>query len=310
MLRGILFTMRVRPLALAALLLAGSSLFARQAKVDKQSLMTTPVHLFSGAREVSQGTGFFYANMKPDRPAEAETVFLVTNYHVVTGHAPRLKMAPAGDRIRFLLHTDEDDLESVRWLELPLYDARAEPIWATSDAYPDADVVLVPLPPNAYSNIKLYVFTEAHTQTPIRIRPASGVTLLGYPYGFYDHKHWLPIWKTGHIASEPDVDFEGEPAFLADVSAFPGMSGSPVLAVANGIYESEEGGMRSGDAHKLLGIFSSVPVMVRRNRPDGSSDPTVQSTSEIPLQLGYVWKSSVIADIAKHYHPRTFGSAF
>ena len=85
-----------------------------------------------------------------------------------------------------------------------------------------------------------YVFVEGHTRTDLKIRPTSGATLLGYPYGFYDKKHLLPIWKTGHIASEPDVDFEGEPTFLVDVSAFPGMSGSPVLAAGSGVYESEE----------------------------------------------------------------------
>ena len=37
----------------------------------------------------------------------------------------------------------------------------------------------------------------------------------------------------------------------------------PVLAVANGIYETEEGLMRSGTAHKLLGIFSSMPMASR-----------------------------------------------
>ena len=300
--------MRPRLLTLSAAVAAVASVASvaassRQLKVDPQSLMTTPVHLFNGAREVSQGTGFFYANMQPGRPNEVETVFLVTNYHVVTGHAPRERAAAAGDRIRFLLHADEDNLEAIRWLQLPLYDPQGSPVFVSSDTYPNADVVLVPLPAGTYSRIKLYVFTEAHTQTPIRIRPTSGATLLGYPYGFYDHKNWLPVWKTGHIASEPDVDFEGEPTFLVDVSAFPGMSGSPVLAVANGLYETEEGTMRSGIAHKLLGIFSSMPV-VRRDQPDTAGYATGQAAPEISLQLGYVWKSAVIADIAKRYRPK------
>ena len=225
--------------------------------------MTTPVYLFDGPQEVSQGTGFFYANMKPDRPREAETVFLVTNYHVVTGHAPRTAAPRSGDRIRFALHLDREDLENTRTIELPLYDAHDEPIWASSESFPGADVVLLPLPASASP---LFVFTEAHTKGDIKIRPTSGATLLGYPYGFYDTKHLLPIWKTGHVASEPDVDFEGEPTFLVDVSAFPGMSGSPVLAVANGIYETESGVMRSGRVLKLLGIFSAMPVVRQQRR--------------------------------------------
>jgi hypothetical protein len=290
-------------MVLVALAFAPAALRGQEPHVDPQSLMTTPVHLFKGAREVSQGTGFFYGNMRADRPNEIETVFLVTNYHVLTGHGPKVKTAASGDRIRFLVHNDENDLENVRWIELPLYDAQDNPIWVASETYASSDVVLVPLPASTYSRIKLYVFTEAHTLTPIKIRPTSGATLLGYPYGFFDRKHWLPIWKTGHIASEPDVDFEGEPTFLVDVSVFPGMSGSPVLAVANGIYETEEGLMRSGTAHKLLGIFSSMPV-IRRNQTDSVGFSTVPALSEVPLQLGYVWKSAVIADIAKRYRPK------
>ena len=78
-------------------------------------------------------------------------------------------------------------------------------------------------------------------QDPPRLRRDA----VGLPYGFFDREHRLPIWKTGHVASEPDVDFEGEPTFLVDVSAFPACRGL-VLAVATGIYESEDGVMRSG----------------------------------------------------------------
>ena len=121
-----------------------------------------------------------------------------------------------------------------------------------SESHPAADIVLIPLPPRIYAGIAPLVFTEAHTRVDIRIRPTSGATLLGYPFGFYDQKHFLPIWKTGHVASEPSVDFEGRPAFLVDVSAFPGMSGSPVC-VANGVYETEDGTLRSGRLWRLLG---------------------------------------------------------
>ena len=293
-------------LALAAVALWPGALLAQQtAAVDPQSLMTTPVYLFNGANEISQGTGFFYANMKPSQPGKApevETLFLVTNYHVVTGHAPGLKTARSGDRIRFAFHADPNDLENIRIWELPLYDFRDDPVWAQSESFAEADVVLVPIPARMYAQLTaFYVFTEAHTRTDLKIRPTSGATLLGYPYGFYDKKHLLPIWKTGHIASEPDVDFEGEPTFLVDVSAFPGMSGSPVLAAGNGIYESEEGVMRSGRVTKLLGVFSSMPVVHRSQSTSINTSADRAAPADISLQLGYVWKASLIADIARHY---------
>jgi len=231
-----------------------------------------------------------------------ETVFLVTNYHVISGHAPMSTEPASGDRLRVSLHADPDDLTKNRIVDLPLFTARGEPLWVQSEAIPAADVVLVPLPRQAYQGIRLYVFTEGHTRGDIKIRPTSGATLLGYPYGFYDTVNRLPVWKTGHVASEPSVDFEGRPVFLVDVSAFPGMSGSPVLAAANGVYEAEDGSMRTGRVLRLLGIFSSMPVVKERRASDtGFSSDTV--TVETPLQLGYVWKAALIADLARAYRP-------
>jgi hypothetical protein len=263
--------------------------------------MTTPVLLMNGTRAVSQGTGFFFASTTLD--GKPDTVFLVTNYHVVTGRPPLTPGPRAGDRIRFILHENPAELTRVRQIELPLYDQRGDPLWVASEAVPKADVVLVPVPPEVYRDIRLLVFSEAHTRSDIRIRPSSGATLLGYPYGFYDESHFLPVWKTGHVASEPSVDFNDLPTFLVDVSAFPGMSGSPVLAVANGIYESEDGTMRSGRVLKLLGIFSAMPV-VREKKPAEVNGLAETQTTEINLQLGYVWKAALIADVAKTYRPR------
>jgi len=271
------------------------------ADLEPASLMTTPVLLMNGTRAVSQGTGFFFASTTLD--GKPDTVFLVTNYHVVTGRPPLTPGPRAGDRIRFILHENPAELTRVRQIELPLYDQRGDPLWVVSEAVPKADVVLVPVPPEAYRDISLLVFTEAHTRGDIRIRPSSGATLLGYPYGFYDESHFLPVWKTGHVASEPSVDFNDLPTFLVDVSAFPGMSGSPVLAVANGIYESEDGTMRSGRVLKLLGIFSAMPV-VREKKPADVNGLAETQTTEINLQLGYVWKAALIADVAKTYRPR------
>jgi len=295
----------LRTSGVAALLIGGvlpGSIATRQSDIDPASLMTSPVLLMNGGQAVSQGTGFFFGGTAPD--GTIDTVFLVTNYHVVTGHAPLSTAPRAGDRLRFVMHRNATDLGDVRAIELPLYDADQRPVWVASETYPAADIVLVPIPTRAYQGIAPLVFTEAHTRGDIRIRPTSGATLLGYPYGFYDQKHYLPVWKTGHVASEPSVDFEGRPLFLVDVSAYPGMSGSPVLAVANGIYETEDGSMRSGRIWKLLGIFSAMPVVRERRPADATGFSTEGQTVETTLQLGYVWKAGLIADLAKSYRAR------
>lgn len=271
------------------------------ADVEPASLMTTPVFLMNGRQAVQQGTGFFFASTKPD--GTPDTVFLVTNYHVLTGRPPLSKDAALGDRVQFLIHEDRVDLGRVRHLELPLYDAAHQPLWVASETTPDADVVLLPIPPAAYAHVSLFVFTEAHTHGDIRMRPTSGATLLGYPYGFADTAHDLPVWKTGHIASEPGVDFDNRPVFLVDVSAFPGMSGSPVLAVENGVYESEDGTMRTGRVLKLLGVFSAMPVVRDMKTAAANADAAPPAPTETALQLGYVWKAALIADLARLYRP-------
>lgn len=262
-----------------------------QVTVEAASLMTTPVYLFDDTRQVSQGTGFFYG--VKNAAGVIDTVFLVTNYHVVTGHSPGTSLPGKGDKVVFYLHLDKDDPAKVRQVALPLYSEAGEPLWQQSTDHPAADVILLPMPQAAYANIAMYVFVEDHTRTDIRIRPTSGATLLGYPYGFSDTTNRLPVWKTGHVASEPQVDFQGNPAFLVDVSAFPGMSGAPVLAVANGVYEDEREVMRTGRVLRLLGVFSAMPVI--RSQTPGQADTS--------LQLGYVWKAALIAELARAYRP-------
>jgi len=292
--------MRVSLVAAAVGLLAGfvAPVRSQDQGVDPRSLMTTPVWLLEQDRVVSQGTGFFFGNPGPDGTT-IETVFLVTNYHVVTGRAPLSAAPRQGDRVRIILHEDPSRPQDIRQVDLPLYDDDGRPLWVSSTTHAAADLVLVPVPEAAWIGAQQYVFTEAHTRIDIKVRPTSPTTLLGYPFGFYDTLHFLPIWKTGHVASEPDVDFEGRPAFLVDVSVFPGMSGSPVLAVSNGIYESENGSLLTGRATRLLGIFSATPVVRQGGRDlNGLSS---NGSVETSLQLGYVWKASLIAELARSY---------
>lgn len=285
-------SLHVTLMSLALLMTCGASQANAQISVEVASLMTTPVYLLDGTRQVSQGTGFFFG--VKNQQGVIDTVFLVTNYHVVTGHSPGSTLPGQGDRVVFYIHKDRNEPSEVKEIMLPLYTTAGAPLWERSTEHPEADVVLLPLPKTSFEGISMFVFIDEHTRTDIRIRPTSGATLLGYPFGFSDTRNRLPVWKTGHVASEPQVDFQGKPSFLVDVSAFPGMSGSPVLAVANGIYEDEQEVMRTGRVLRLLGIFSAMPVI--RSQTPGQGDTS--------LQLGYVWKASLIADLARAYRAR------
>jgi hypothetical protein len=298
----------VKPLlpVFAALAVAVAAPEARQGSsttVEYMSLMTTPALLLSGARQVSQGTAFLYATTKPNG-TDIDMVFLVTNYHVVTGNEPLSPARSQGDRLQFYFHASRTDPSSYFPVNIPLYTKAGDPIWIRSLEYPEADVVLVPIVSSLYDGRgQLFVFSEAHTLVDMKMRPASQAVLLGYPYGFFDTRNFLPVWKTGHLASEPTVDFQGQPVFLVDVSAFPGMSGAPVVGVSNGVYENEAGEMMTGIQKRLLGIFSAMR-MVKRPAVDNTGQPIDQTVPNPgdSLQLGYVWKAQLIADIARGFN--------
>ena len=294
------------PTLAAVLLTVSLSTHAQQASVEYMSLMTTPALLASGARQVSQGTGFLYATTKPNGK-DVDQVFLVTNYHVVTGNEPLSVARPQGDRLQFYFHASITDPSNYFPVNIPLYTKANEPIWIQSQQFPEADVVLVPIVSSLYDKRgALVTFSEAHMQVDMKVRPASQATLLGYPYGFFDTRNFLPVWKTGHLATEPSVDFQGQPVFLVDVSAFPGMSGAPVVAVSSGVYESEREPeqMLSGNQRKLLGIFSAMRMVKPKAAVDSGGMPIDTGTPSPgdSLQLGYVWKAQLIADIARGFN--------
>jgi hypothetical protein len=269
------------------------------ADLEPASLMTTPVLLVNGTRTVSQGTGFFFASTTID--GKPDTVFLVTNYHVVTGRPPLTPGPRAGDRIRFILHENPAELTRVRQIELPLYDQRGDPLWVASEAVPKADVVLVPVPPEAYRDISLLVFTEAHTRGDIRIRPSSGATLLGYPYGSTTSRIFCPSGRLGtwrasrRWTSTICRHFRrrvGVPRHVRIAGARGGQRGLRIRRRRHAVRARVE-----------AGHLSAMPV-VREKKPADVNGLAETQTTEINLQLGYVWKAALIADMAKTYRPR------
>lgn len=276
----------------------------QQTTLEPMSLMTTPALLIAGTRQVSQGTGFLYATTKPNGK-DIDMVFLVTNYHVVTGNEPLSNTRAQGDRLQFYLHASQIDPSNYFPVNIPLYTKTGDPIWIQSQQFPEADVVLVPIVAPLYDGRgQLFVFSETHTLIDMKMRPSSQAVLLGYPYGFFDTRNFLPVWKTGHLATEPTVDFQGQPVFLVDVSAFPGMSGSPVVGISNGVYENENGDMMTGIPRRLLGIFSAMRMVKSRPSIDANGQ-TIDAGTPNPgdsLQLGYVWKAQLITDIARGFN--------
>jgi len=137
--------------------------------------------------------------------------------------------------------------------------------------------------------------------------------MVGYPYGFHDTYNSLPIWKTGSLASEPESDFQGKPLLLVDISSFRGMSGSPVFAVRHGAYETHEGKAAIGSARRFLGVFSAFQsISIKRYLEQLADTSRIGVISEENLQLGYVWKASILSEVvagfdAQAYEQTVFG---
>lgn len=261
------------------------------------STTTTIVILRNEGEKISQGTGFFFA--RRDENGDA-TIFLVTNYHVVTGNKPGSMLDPKGTSIEIQFHLNISKPHLIRTVELQLFTTDGKPTWVQSKVYAEADMVVIPLPNSVIGDAKLTVIAapEWTTNQKVKLQPTTPVTFIGYPYGYYDKTNFLPIWKTGHIASEPLVDFDGKPYFVVDISAFSGMSGSPVFAITHGSYENEDGNIEIGKARKFLGIYASMQILnEKKYLEEFNHAKKIGISHEESLELGHVWKESLLLDI-------------
>jgi len=267
--------------------------------IEHISLITTPIVLLKGDSVISQGTGFFYIL---EDSTKGNVIFLITNYHVLTGNSPKTKQLPKGDNIKFYFHKDPNNPGDVNEIKIPLFTKENKEVWITSEDYPKADVAAIPILPVFTKGASVYAITENWTKSNMKIRPTSAITLVGYPYGFFDKKNWLPIWKTGTIATEPSYDFEGKPLMLIDISAFPGMSGSPAFAIANGAYQTVDGPTTVGQVRMFLGIYASMQMVTEAKyleeltQKDSGEGIKISSS----LELGHIWKADLIVNMIKH----------
>lgn len=268
----------------------------RNMEVERLSLITTPIHLLENGVQISQGTGFYYIH--PWGENNKRVVFLVTNYHVLNYVAPNSSDPRRGDSITIKMHFDENEPADCKSVTIPLFFSNGKPKWLQSSTFSDADLVCLPLEVNVYKETFINGIGRKWLESNLKLRPGSNVSLIGYPYGYFDDVNNLPIWKTGHIASEPDYDFKGRPYIVVDISAFPGMSGSPAFAISNGGVELDTGDYSLGSMKKFIGVYASN--MMRNTTKfleQMNSNTNLGIKDQISLQLGHIWKSSLIVDI-------------
>jgi S1-C subfamily serine protease len=204
-------------------------------------LAATRVGTYSGSRLLTNASGFFFA-----RDAR---LYVVTSRHVLidepTRHFP--------DRIAIDLHVDEQNLTRATGFSLPLY-RDGKSIWRTGrDAGSAIDVAVIELERSALPDpVVLYAFTPEHLQASLdEVEVGAPVLIVGFPLGFHDTLHHLPVVRQAVVASAFGLRFQGQGYFLTDARTHRGTSGAPVVMRA-----SQAPG--NGDLPwKLLGIHSA-----------------------------------------------------
>lgn len=182
-------------------------------------LAATRVSTFNLEKPLTNASGFFFAR--------DERLFLVTSRHVVidepTEHFP--------SHLQIELHTAEDNLAQSTSLSVPLYED-GKSLWRQgTDSAGEIDIALVEIDRSALPDSTVYfAFTPEHLADLDKgIEIGSPLLVVGFPLGFHDTLHHMPVARRASLASAFGLRFKGEGYFLTDARTHRGSSGAPVV---------------------------------------------------------------------------------
>lgn len=237
--------------------------------VDSATTLSLQIETYFDETPLGTATGFV-AN-GPHGP------LLITARHVLTGRhqdtgQPLSKTCAIPNRLRvWLIHGPT--LGAWQACEERILDDNLQPLWIEHPRLgARADIAALPLRVPEGTRIKPYDIQEP--SDPIRIGPASIVSVVGFPFGLTAGGRFA-IWATGFVATDLDLDYADLPVFLIDCRSRNGQSGSPVIARRDGHFSTASGlNYMEGLQTDLLGVYSG--------RFHTESD------------LGFVWKLSAV----------------
>lgn len=189
--------------------------------VESILLAVTRVSTFQGEQGLSGATGFFFE--RDDR------LYLVTNRHVVVDEPSNHKP----DRIELELHVDAENMTVVEPFSVALYDAAGAPRWKQGvDSGGEIDVAVLELDKSQLPATLVYrPFTPNHMVEELdEVEVGAPLLVVGFPLGFHDDLHKLPVARRSAIASSFGMRFQGRGYFLHDARTHRGTSGAPVVA--------------------------------------------------------------------------------
>jgi len=239
--------------------------------IESLLLAVTRVTAMFGQKHLSSATGFFF-----ERDGR---LFLVTGRHVVLDEASDHRP----DRLEIELHVAPENVAKTRQFSIPLY-RNQQPVWREgSDATGPIDVVVLALERSALpTNFLFRAFTPAHLVEQLdQIEVGTSVLIVGFPLGFHDALHRLPVARQAVIASAFGIRFQGNGYFLTDARMHRGTSGAPVVARA----PTQRAG-RADLPWMLLGVHATrMDVANRDVRQDEHLDLNCAWYADILLTL-------------------------
>jgi S1-C subfamily serine protease len=208
--------------------------------IDPLLLAAARVNTFQGERLLTNASGFFF-----ERDAR---LFLVTSRHVMidepSQHFP--------DRVEIELHIAATNMAVSTGFSMPLY-RDGKSVWRQgSDTGGEIDVAVLEIEREALPRTTvLRAFTPGHLhdlREPVEL--GASLLVVGFPLGFHDGLHHLPVVRHAVNASSFGLRFQGKGYFLTDARTHRGTSGAPVVM--------RNRGAPAGDLPwVLLGVHSS-----------------------------------------------------
>ena len=237
-------------------------------------LLTAPrISTLERRRQLTNASGFFFE--RDDR------LFLVTSRHVIidepSGHFP--------DRVEIELHTDPDNLAESTGFSIPLY-RDGTSLWRQGlDTAGEIDVAVIEIERAALPGRTVYrAFTPQHLHNPLdQVEVGTTLLVVGFPLGFHDTLHHMPVVRHAVVASSFGLRFQGMGYFLTDARTHRGTSGAPVV-------------MRAFAPNSTLGDLPWVLLGVHSARLDvGTRDLELDEA----LGLNCAWYADILLTLTE-----------
>lgn len=222
--------------------------------IESILLTTARVSTYDGERLLTGASGFFFER--------EQRLYLVTSRHVLIDEPS--KHYPS--RVEVELHTDAENLTQSIGLSVLLY-RNGKSVWRQGrDDGGEIDVAVLEIERDALPDgVALGSFTPEHLLGTLdEVEVGSSVLVVGFPLGFHDGLHHLPVVRQAAIASSFGLRFQGQGFFLTDARTHRGTSGAPVVL-------REPISSKKPLPWKLLGVHSSRMDMGSRDLKEDES---------------------------------------